>query len=88
MSGYGYRVASNYWKNITVKNFSAIKGVSHKCVFCGSTERLSIDHKIPKSKGKTRRSGAYLANYQLLCEPCNFKKGNNLFTGDAIDRVA
>lgn len=41
------------------------------CACCGSTNNLTIDHIIPISRGgKNERS-----NVQVLCEPCNLKKG-------------
>lgn len=42
-----------------------------KCVKCGSTERLQIDHIVPvKNGGPDDRE-----NLQVLCQPCNLKKG-------------
>ena len=45
-----------------------------KCTQCGSNENLEFDHIIPHSKGgaNTKR------NIQLLCEPCNRKKSDNI----------
>jgi 5-methylcytosine-specific restriction endonuclease McrA len=40
------------------------------CSYCGSHERLEIDHKVPKSRGGT---GARV-NLQWLCKPCNRAK--------------
>jgi len=49
-----------------------LKRDSYKCVFCGDTENLEIDHIIPYSKGgKTTRE-----NLQTLCIHCNRKKSN------------
>lgn len=45
-----------------------------KCRECGSNERLEFDHIIPFSKGG---SNTY-RNTQLLCEPCNRTKSNNI----------
>ena len=56
-----------------VKNqlFMAQKG---RCAYCGRTHRiryLEIDHKWPVSRG----GGDEITNLQLLCTPCNMRKG-------------
>jgi 5-methylcytosine-specific restriction endonuclease McrA len=42
-----------------------------KCCQCGSTKDLHYDHVIPWSKGGANT----VANIQLLCGPCNLRKG-------------
>jgi hypothetical protein len=42
----------------------------HKCVACGATETLEIDHVTPISKGGKSETG----NLQTLCRPCNRRK--------------
>ena len=56
-----------------VKNglFRAQKG---RCAYCGRTHRsryLEIDHKYPVSRGGNDE----IDNLQLLCNPCNMRKG-------------
>lgn len=44
-----------------------------KCVVCGSTEKLQIDHIIPVDAG----GATALDNLQVLCQPCNGSKSAN-----------
>ena len=45
-----------------------------RCVYCGSTENLQLDHVIPFSKG----GATSLENLQLLCQKCNLEKSNKI----------
>ncbi len=45
--------------------------VFDKCSICGSTENLTLDHIIPKSKGGSDDSD----NLRILCNRCNSSKG-------------
>lgn len=45
-----------------------------RCVYCGSTENLQLDHIIPFSKG----GASTLENLQLLCQKCNIGKSNHI----------
>ena len=42
-----------------------------KCVDCGATDKLTIDHIKPVSKGGTDN----FSNLQILCKSCNSSKG-------------
>jgi 5-methylcytosine-specific restriction endonuclease McrA len=42
----------------------------HRCLRCGSTEPLTVDHVIPLSLGGSNA----IDNIQPLCEGCNFLK--------------
>lgn len=45
-----------------------------RCVYCGSTQNLQLDHIIPFSKG----GATILENLQLLCQKCNIEKSNKI----------
>jgi hypothetical protein len=53
------------------------------CNYCGSREKLEIDHIHPYSKG----GGSNIENLQLLCKTCNIKKSNKLLNeiSDLLD---
>lgn len=47
----------------------------HKCAFCGASNGpLTLDHKIPLSKGGTWKP----SNLQLLCRKCNEEKADKM----------
>jgi 5-methylcytosine-specific restriction endonuclease McrA len=50
------------------------------CVYCGSADRLELDHVVPMSRGGTNRP----ENVVIACCPCNRRK----FTGTHPDRWA
>lgn len=45
-----------------------------RCIYCGSTENLQLDHIIPFSKG----GSTTVENLQLLCQKCNLEKSNHI----------
>jgi 5-methylcytosine-specific restriction endonuclease McrA len=48
-----------------------LKSFGSKCVNCGSSEKITIDHIVPISKGGTN----HINNLQPLCGYCNSSKG-------------
>lgn len=58
-----------HWKKLMV--FDAY---GYRCNHCGTTDNLEVDHIWPLSKGGQH----WLINLQILCSPCNKKKGNKL----------
>jgi hypothetical protein len=45
-----------------------------KCAYCGSTDRLELDHIVPYSKGGAHEEH----NFQCLCKKCNRRKYNKI----------
>ena len=45
------------------------------CQMCGSDERLSVDHIVPRTLGGDDNPN----NLQVLCSSCNSSKGGRLF---------
>lgn len=48
-----------------------LQAANHKCLRCGSTGSLTMDHVVPLSKGGLHKA----ENIQPLCRSCNAKKG-------------
>lgn len=46
----------------------------YKCVKCGSTENLTLDHIVPKSLGGIGK----VINLQTLCKNCNEVKSSRI----------
>ena len=44
----------------------------YKCVYCGSSEDLTIDHVVPQCTGGPTNS----SNCVTACRPCNQSKGS------------
>lgn len=54
----------------------------HRCMQCGSTKKLHIDHIVPVSKGGTSDDD----NLQVLCEKCNTSKGAKIVHESSTNR--
>ena len=60
--GGGYTTAE--WEALCAK-------YGHRCLRCGKSRRLTVDHVLPLSKG----GGNVIGNLQPLCRSCNCSKG-------------
>jgi 5-methylcytosine-specific restriction protein A len=50
---------------------AVFKQDNYRCVKCGSTKNLEVDHKVSLANGGTNK----MANLQTLCQDCNRRKG-------------
>jgi hypothetical protein len=66
------KVAQQFIGKKKIRNF-ILKRDGYKCLKCGNTEKLQIDHIMPVSKGGENK----LSNLQTLCNICNSKKRDN-----------
>jgi 5-methylcytosine-specific restriction endonuclease McrA len=62
------------WKAPPVGRREVFRRDNHTCQYCGSTQRLTIDHIIPRSKGGTHTWD----NVVAACERCNSAKSDRL----------
>ena len=60
------------YKKIILSRKNILRRDEHKCQYCGSTQNLTIDHVIPKSKGGEDS----WENLVTACIKCNNRKGN------------
>lgn len=58
------------WRISRSKRFSIYARDGHACVYCGDTEKLSLDHVVPRSKGGCDSE----TNLVTACQPCNSSK--------------
>ena len=63
------------FRKVRLNRHNILKRDDNKCVYCGSKERLTLDHVIPKSKG----GGNTWENLVTCCFSCNFKKDNKTY---------
>lgn len=56
----------------------------HACLICGTTERLTLDHIVPFSKGGPDTED----NLRTLCLRCNIRRGAARFTDDELRGTA
>jgi 5-methylcytosine-specific restriction endonuclease McrA len=69
------RRAKESVEHFTAEEWRALlDAAGHKCLACGSMERLSADHIIPLALGGSNG----IENIQPLCVDCNCKKGKKV----------
>jgi hypothetical protein len=71
---YRRNLGSGKWKfgSITKDERQKLTLLPQACSYCGSRDRLSIDHLVPKARGGADRS----ENMVLACRSCNSSKGS------------
>lgn len=60
------------WKVPPVNRREVLRRDGHRCQYCGSTKKLTLDHVQPKSRGGPHSWD----NVVTACEPCNLKKSD------------
>lgn len=64
------------WKVPPVNRREVLRRDHHRCQYCGTTKRLTLDHVIPRSKGGKHSWD----NVVTACEKCNAFKGSRTLT--------
>ena len=59
-------------KKVTLSRYNIYRRDDYSCVYCGSREKLTIDHVIPKSKGGKNTWD----NLVTCCSSCNLNKSD------------
>ena len=60
------------FRKVNLNRQNIFRRDDYKCIYCGSKERLTLDHVIPKSKGGPNT----WKNLVTCCGDCNVKKGD------------
>lgn len=60
------------YKRVMISRKNILRRDRFRCQYCGSRDRLTIDHVMPKSRGGRDRWD----NLVAACTPCNNRKGN------------
>jgi 5-methylcytosine-specific restriction endonuclease McrA len=60
------------YKHILLTRKNVIRRDGHRCQYCGSKDRLTIDHVMPRSRGGRDAWD----NLVAACVPCNNRKGS------------
>ncbi len=60
------------FKSVMLSRQNIFKRDAHQCLYCGSSNDLTLDHVLPKSRG----GGSNWANLATACKRCNSIKGD------------
>ena len=69
-----HRYVSMPYKGVMLSRQNIFKRDGNKCVYCGDTRNLTLDHVVPRSKG----GQSSWDNLVAACKSCNSKKGDYL----------
>ncbi len=68
-----HRYVNLPYKGVMLTRQNIFKRDGHRCLYCGTTEDLTLDHVLPKSRGgKTSWD-----NLATACKRCNSRKGDD-----------
>jgi 5-methylcytosine-specific restriction endonuclease McrA len=62
------------YKKVNLSRQNIYRRDDHKCIYCGDSENLTLDHVLPKSKGGKNT----WTNLVTCCGNCNVRKGDTL----------
>lgn len=60
------------YRRVLLTRRNVLRRDGHRCQYCGATDRLTLDHVLPKSRGGPDT----WENLVAACVPCNNRKGN------------
>ncbi len=60
------------YKRVMISRKNVMRRDRFRCQYCGSREKLTVDHVLPKSRGGKDT----WENLVTACTPCNNRKGN------------
>jgi 5-methylcytosine-specific restriction endonuclease McrA len=67
-----YRYVNSPYRKVALTRANIFRRDDNKCVYCGSSQQLTIDHVIPRSAGGSDN----WENLVTACRSCNTRKGN------------
>ena len=70
LTPYTARFSNKHRPTVSRRKKRKVLARDGRCVRCGTTERLTVDHRLPACRGGTNA----MANLQTLCFRCNQRK--------------